>query len=142
MHTRRPAWTSTPLPVLLIGLALLAADGFSHGDETKEDREQEISRLWGQASQLYRQGKIAEDLTIKEQPLRAVLTAFEKRHGITIHLDADLLRGAGIGPNSPVTLRKGGVSVRSALKQMLGDVGLTYVIIKGELWVRTLEQAE
>jgi hypothetical protein len=79
--------------------------------------------------------------TIKAQPLEAVLNEFEKRHGIQINIDPAALEAAGLNRESPVSLNAREKPLRSSLKNMLGDIGLTYIIRNGELRVTTPQLA-
>jgi hypothetical protein len=79
--------------------------------------------------------------TIKAQPLEAVLNEFEKRYGININIDPTALEATGLNRESPVSANVKEKPLRSTLKNMLGDIGLTYIIRNGELRVTTPELA-
>jgi hypothetical protein len=78
---------------------------------------------------------------IKDQPIQAVLTEIEQRYGITIDLDKRGLDQAQLTPESPVSATARGQTLRSVLKNMLGNAGLTFTIRKGELHVTTPQLA-
>jgi hypothetical protein len=80
-------------------------------------------------------------LSIKERPLAEVMAGFEKQKGILINLDRAALETAGVTENSPVSVRAQGRSLHWVLKQMLGDIGLTFIIRNGELRVTIPELA-
>lgn len=79
--------------------------------------------------------------TFKALPLEGVIETFEKRYGVSINVDRQGLEAAGLTMESPVSINVREKSLRSTLKNMLGDVGLTYAIVNGELRVTTPELA-
>src|SRR5262249_41673193 len=81
-------------------------------------------------------------LELKNQPLQGVIDDFERRYGIKFDLDKPSLDQLMITlETTPVNVRARGTTLRSVIKQMLGEIGLTYVIVKGELKVMTPEKA-
>ena len=81
-------------------------------------------------------------LEITEQPLGDVVEYLKDKHNIQIQLDEEALRKTGITRDTPVTKSIKGVSLRSALRLLLRDLGLTYVIKDDALWVTTPEKAD
>jgi len=77
----------------------------------------------------------------KDQPLRGVLDAFEKRYGVRFNVDRSALDQLMITDDAMVKVKARNTSLRTVVKQMLAYVGLTYVIVKGELLVTTPEKA-
>lgn len=77
----------------------------------------------------------------KGQALRGVLDAFETRYGIKFNVDKSALDQLMITDDTQVGIRAKGTSLRTVLKQMLGEIGLTYIIRNGGLYVTTPENA-
>ena len=63
-------------------------------------------------------------------------------HQIEIQLDKRAMDDAGIGTDTPVTKSLKGVSLKSALRLMLPELNLTYVIKDEVLLITTTEAAE
>jgi hypothetical protein len=77
-----------------------------------------------------------------ETPLADVIGYLSALHGIEIQLDTRALDGVGIGSDTPITRELKGVSLRSALRLMLKDLDLTYVVKDEVLQITTPEEAE
>jgi hypothetical protein len=63
-----------------------------------------------------------------ETPLQDVIDFLKDLHSIEIQIDTRALEDVGIGSDSPITMNLKGVSLRSALRLMLRQLDLTYVI--------------
>jgi tetratricopeptide (TPR) repeat protein len=77
-----------------------------------------------------------------ETPLSDVITFLETQHDIQIELDNKALDDIGIDPNTTVSKNLRGISLRSALRLMLKDLELTYVVRDEVLLITTPEEAE
>ena len=77
-----------------------------------------------------------------ETPLDQVVDFLKDQHGINIELDAGELDNVGIGTDVPITRNLKGITLRSALRLMLKDLELTYVIRDEVLLITTPEEAE
>lgn len=77
-----------------------------------------------------------------ETPLIDVIDFLEDQHGIQIELATTALDAVGIGSDTPITRDLKGVTLRSALKLMLKELELTYIIDGGVLQITTPEYAE
>ncbi len=77
-----------------------------------------------------------------DTPLSDVVATLKDYHGIEIRLDQRALEDVGIPPDTPITEELRGVSLRSALKEMLSLLDLTYVIRNEMLVITTPEEAE
>jgi hypothetical protein len=92
--------------------------------------------------------KIAAALTDKtevdfdEQPLSDVIDYLKDRHDIEIQLDGKALADAGVGSDTVVTRHMKGITLRSALRLLLGELDLTYVIKDEVLMITTKTEAE
>jgi hypothetical protein len=85
-----------------------------------------------------------EDATLDfvETPLKDVVTFLSEAHGIPISLNAKKLEEAAVSPDVPVTKNLKGISLRSALRLLLGELELTYVVRDEVLQITTPEDAE
>jgi type II secretory pathway component GspD/PulD (secretin) len=77
-----------------------------------------------------------------ETPLADVVEHISEKHGITMELDTNPLDGVGIGSDTPVTRSLSGISLRSALRLILRDFELCYIIQNEVLLITTREEAE
>jgi len=75
-----------------------------------------------------------------ETPLKDIAAFLQHLHDIPIQLDEPRMRAAGIGTNVPVTRNIKGIALYSALRMILTDIGLTYVIGEDALIITTLEE--
>ena len=82
------------------------------------------------------------ELEFVDQPLSDVMEYLKERHGIEIQLDTRALTDAGLGSDTPVTRNIKGISLRSALRLMLGEMDLTYVIRNEVLMITSKTEAE
>jgi len=77
-----------------------------------------------------------------ETPLADVIEYLEDRHGIQIELDTRALDLVGIGSDTPINRDLNRISLRSALRLMLRDLELTYMIRDEVLMITTPEVAD
>lgn len=82
-----------------------------------------------------------ESFDFNETPLRDVVTQIEDAHGIQVELDIPALEDAGLDPDSPITRSLSGISLRSALRLILGDSQLTYLIKDEVMLITTKDKA-
>jgi hypothetical protein len=71
-----------------------------------------------------------------------ILEILEKRHKIKIQLDSAALKDGGFDENVEITKNLSGISLRSALRLLLDDLKLNYVIHNEVLLITTPEKAE
>ena len=76
-----------------------------------------------------------------ETPLSDVIDYLKDLHKIEIQLDTKALEDAGAGSDTPITKNLKGISLRSALRLMLGGLDLTYVVKDEVLLITTPEKA-
>lgn len=75
-------------------------------------------------------------------PLKDAISYITERTNMPIVIDGQSLREANVEYDTPVTFRPGGkVSVRTILKSMLREVGLSYIIKEGTIQVVTPQVA-
>ncbi|MCG2684963.1 MAG: hypothetical protein L6306_15270 [Planctomycetales bacterium] len=86
--------------------------------------------------------KSTTQLEFIETPLQDVIDYLKDMHKIEIQIDTRALGDVGIGTDTPVTKNLKGVSLRSALRLMLRELGLTYMIQDEVLLITTPEEAE
>ncbi len=86
--------------------------------------------------------KSPTQLEFIDTPLSDVIDYLKDMHKIEIQIDGKALDKAGIDANTPITKNLKGISLRSALRLMLREHGLTYVIEDEVLLITTPEAAE
>ncbi len=77
-----------------------------------------------------------------EKPLQDVVDDLKKLHGIEIQIDTRSLEDVGIGSDTPITRNLKDTTLKSALRLMLRELDLTYVIHNEVLMITTPEEAE
>jgi hypothetical protein len=77
----------------------------------------------------------------EKTPLREAIDYLSEKTGLTILLDDASLRDAMVEKDDPVSFPKKKVQVRTILRKILADHGLTYVILEGTLSVVTPQKA-
>ena len=82
------------------------------------------------------------NLEFVETPLTDVIDYLKDLHGIEIQIDNKALEDAATGTDTPVTRNLRGISLRSALRLMLGPLDLAYVIKDEVLLITTKEKAD
>jgi hypothetical protein len=81
------------------------------------------------------------NLDVVEMPLKDVVNYLSDLHGIRIVLSLKKLDEAGISPDTPMTRTLRGVTLRSALRLLLKDLELSYVIQDEVIQITTPEDA-
>lgn len=81
-------------------------------------------------------------LDVTEVPLADVAKWIEQRHQIPVQIDQRALDDVGIGSDTPITFRSGGISLRSALGLLLKNLDLTYIVQDEVLLITAQERAE
>jgi tetratricopeptide (TPR) repeat protein len=77
-----------------------------------------------------------------ETPLNSVIDFLKDQHDINIEIDTRRLEEVGVGSDTPITRNLRGISLRSALRLILGELDLTYVVRDEVLLITTQEEAE
>jgi len=85
--------------------------------------------------------KPVENFEFNETSLRDVIAQIKDSQGIPIELDQKALDDAGLDLDTPVTKNISGVSLRSALRLLLGEIDLTYLIKDEVMLITTKEKA-
>jgi hypothetical protein len=86
--------------------------------------------------------KSPTDLEFVETPLKDAIDFLAEKHEIPIVLNSKKLEEAGVNIDTPVTKRLKGITLRSALRLMLGELELTYMVKDEVLQITTPEDAE
>ncbi len=77
-----------------------------------------------------------------DTPLKDVVDYLKKRHHIEIQLDSSALKDAGVDESMQVTKHLQDISLRSALKLLLDEMQLKYVVHDGVLLITSPAKAE
>ena len=85
-----------------------------------------------------------DDTTFKftKTPLSDVVAYLQDLHQVNIRLDSKALAAARIGTDARISRNLSGVSLRSAMRMLLNDLDLTYVVHDEVLLISTPEAAE
>src|SRR5262245_43020307 len=81
-------------------------------------------------------------LHFTDYALESVIGIIQEEYGIPIKLDTAALDDLGVQPDQPVTNSLSNISLRSALRLMLKELGLTYIIEDEVLLITTPDEAE
>ena len=85
--------------------------------------------------------KPASRFEFNETPLRDVIAKIREAHSIPVELDQKALADAGFDLDTPITQCLSGISLRSALRLLLDNIGLTY-LVKNEVLLITTREAD
>jgi len=77
-----------------------------------------------------------------DEAMSDIVSDIAHRHEIPIVIDTTALEEYGIGTDTPITIKLRGISLRSALRLMLHDLDLTFVIRNEVMQITTVEEAE
>ncbi len=78
----------------------------------------------------------------EDEALSDVLEVISRKHDIPVVIDTSALEDFGIGTDTPVSIRIRGLPLVSALRTMLHELDLTYVMRDEVLMITTMEEAE
>jgi hypothetical protein len=84
----------------------------------------------------------ATGLEYTDVPLQQIVDSLQEEYGIPIQLDQSALHDAGLNPEEPFTVKVHSISLKSALRLLLKQHQLTYIIANEVLIITTPEQAE
>ncbi len=91
---------------------------------------------------IYRELGNSTDLEFADTPLSDVVDYIKSKHDIEIQLDPKGLTDAAVDPSAPVTKSVKGISLRSALRLILEEFDLTYVVQDEVLKITSKEKAD
>jgi len=86
-------------------------------------------------------GKPVQNFEFTETPLRDVIAQIQDAQGIPVQIDTKAFEDAGLDLEAPVTKNVSGISLRSALRLLLGDLDLTYLVKDEVLMITTKDKA-
>ncbi len=81
-------------------------------------------------------------LSFIDTPLESVVSVLQSDYDMPVQLDTPALDEIGLGPDEPVSIELHNISLRSALRLMLKQLGLTYMIRDEVLMITTPDEAE
>ncbi len=81
-------------------------------------------------------------LAFKNSPLADVVDALADKHGVPILIDHRALEDVGIGSDTGITATLGGESLDEALRRILKEFDLTWIIRDEVIMITTPEEAE
>jgi len=97
----------------------------------------------GSAEQkIFQQLEAETKIQFIDTPLEEVVGYLKQLHGIEIQIDNRALEDVGLSTDTPVTRNIEGISLRSALRLMLKELDLTYIVANEVLMITTPEEAE
>ena len=112
---------------------LIAANSFAQESLPRADEaEAKIEAALGQPAKL----------DFDNWPLSEVVAQIVEQHKIFIQLDMKALTDSGLGSDTPIKAHLEGLSLRSALKVVFGQIDLTYVIRDEVLLITSKTEAE
>ncbi|MDZ4684508.1 MAG: hypothetical protein SH850_05415 [Planctomycetaceae bacterium] len=82
------------------------------------------------------------ELAFADTALTDAIDFLKDYHQISIYIDEAALRDEGVDPSTPINLELSGITLRSALRLLLGAQGLTYVIEDEVMKVTTITRAQ
>jgi hypothetical protein len=85
---------------------------------------------------------ISAGMEFTDTSLEEVVSQLQDDYQMPIQLDLPALDNAGLGPDEPLTISLRGISLRSALRLLLKQIQLTYIIQDEVLIITTPEEAE
>jgi len=91
---------------------------------------------------IYRELGNSTDLEFADTPLSDVVDFIKNKHEIEIQLDSKGLTDAAVDPSAPITRSVKGISLRSALRLILEEFDLTYVVQDEVLKITSKEKAD
>jgi len=94
------------------------------------------------AKRIERELDKACDVDVVETPLKDVVAYLQEMRAIPILLNTKKLEEASVSPDTPVTKRLQGISLRSVLNLILEDLELTYVVMNEVLQITTPSDAQ
>mgnify|MGYP002623647870 CR=1 FL=1 len=102
----------------------------------------DLAKQGGAEEKIFAALEDATTLEFIETPLQDVIDYLKDLHGIEIQIDHRALEDVGIGSDTPITRNLKGITLRSALRLMLKEMDLTYVVRDEVLQITTPEEAE
>jgi hypothetical protein len=151
-HAQAPAGGASPKPTALVAQTTAEKSAVAEGSNRgkTESAAAELCQCAGHDNNSASTKKIEQalagplhsgGLSYSDRSLQDVVTNISDEYGIDIRLDRTALEEAGIGTDSPVTNSLKNISLRSALKLVLRNLQLTWIIENEVLIITTNEAA-
>ncbi|MDX1948383.1 MAG: hypothetical protein SFU86_23540, partial [Pirellulaceae bacterium] len=102
----------------------------------------DLARQGGSEERIFNELNRNTVMEFVETPLKDAIDFLATSHNIPIVLNAKKLEEAGVGIDTPITKNLKGISLRSALRLLLNELELTYVVRDEVLQITTPEDAE
>ncbi|HTM54998.1 MAG TPA: hypothetical protein VL175_13275 [Pirellulales bacterium] len=130
--------------MIVLCCALAALSSWAKADDAPADKEAcRVVEFFPQPTGSEKKilEALAKPTTIDfvETSLSDVVDYLKDAHGIEIQLDKKALEDQGVGSDSQVTRKLAGVPLRSALRLILPELGMGFVIAHDVLLITTLE---
>jgi hypothetical protein len=133
---------------LLIGVTYAQSPGGGRATPDSDDGDQNRYQYVGSSEsagikkiEQALHGRLHEDIVFTETPLDKVAKTLQDKYKIPIQFDALALDAVGVRPNEPVTISLRDVSLKSALRLILKNLQLTYVLQDEVLTITTPDEA-
>ncbi len=123
LHVLTPEMAASPEPLAVIDASLSAAEQSA-------------------AAKINAALALPTSVDFVDTPLKDVIDYIKDLHKIEIRLDAACLKDAGVEPDNPVTINLKGISLRSALRLLLDEMQLKYVIHNEVLLITSPQKAD
>lgn len=112
-------------------------------DRKRKYSTMDLLKPGGSEQKIYDElGQPARKFDFVETPLSEVVDFLSAEHEIPIQLKSKTLTDAGIAIDTPITKRLSGITLRSALRILLSELELTYMVKDEVLQITTPEDAE
>jgi len=131
MLTPKRRWAQFSVATMMIVVTVLCVWLALRGSEAQRKQEAIAAAL-----------NETTDIDFTDQPFDGVIAYLKAKHKIEIELDDKALADAGIGKNVVVTRYIKGITLRSALDQLLRDLDLTFNTRGGALFITTTSEAK
>ena len=102
----------------------------------------DLGRPGGSETRIFEELNRNTTVDFVETPLQQAIDFLEANHNIPIEINTKKLEEAGIQIDTPISKNLKGITLRSALRLILGELELTYVVRDEVLQITTPEDAE
>ena len=127
--------------LLLLSLAMFIATGYSPNAVAQTSAFAHVHVTPAEKA-IYKAFNKRQDFKLKEIPLSQFAEDLQKQFGVNVRLDTTALDEAGIAMDSPICIDFKNLSLRSALRHILWDFEVTYIIQDEVLLITPYEVAE
>ena len=138
---RKGASVSKAATAGLLAALLAAVAGSSSAETPKQDSPAPAVKPGAAEEKIEAVLDAPATLKFSDASLADVAYVVEQRYKIAVRLDKKAMEKAGTGRDGVVTRKLSGISLRSALRLMLGDLRLAYVVQDGALLITTPDAA-